>query len=84
MLVPVFQKYKVDMVFSGHDHHYERTFPIGSKSGDHAITYVVCGNGGTPLRYVWPREWSLYAERVYGFTKMEIDGTRLNHASHKH
>jgi len=77
LLVPVFQKYNVDMVFSGHDHDYERTFPIGSRTGDHAVTYIVCGNGGTPLRYVWPREWSLYAERDFGFTKVDIDGTKL-------
>lgn len=77
LLVPVFQKYKVDMVFSGHDHHYERTLPIGSKTDNHAVTFIVCGNGGTPLRFVWPREWSLYAERVFGFTKIDIDGPRL-------
>jgi len=77
LLAPVFQKYKVDMVFSGHDHHYERTYPIGFKTDSHAVTYVVCGNGGTPLRFVWPREWSLYAERVFGFTNIHIDGSKL-------
>lgn len=81
LLVPVFLKYNVDMVFSGHDHDYERTFPIGSKTGNSVVTFVVCGNGGTPLRYVSPREWSLYAERVFGFTRVAIDGPRLSFQS---
>jgi 3',5'-cyclic AMP phosphodiesterase CpdA len=28
VLVPLFDRYRVDLVFMGHDHHYERTFPI--------------------------------------------------------
>ena len=81
LLVPIFQKYGVDMVLSGHDHHYERSFPIGSKSDNSAITYIVCGNGGTPMRYNSPREWTLYSERVYGFTMINIDGTKMHFQS---
>ncbi len=40
-LVPKFEDYKVDMVFSGHEHLYERI----SKEG---IQYVVTGGGGAP------------------------------------
>jgi|GEM_PF-2185247 len=81
LLVPIFQKYGVDMVLSGHDHHYERSFPIGSKSDNSAIIYIVCGNGGTPMRYNSPREWTLYSERVYGFTMINIDGTKMHFQS---
>ena len=81
LLVPIFQKYGVDMVLSGHDHHYERSFPIGSKSDYSAITYIVCGNGGTPMRYNSPRMWTLYSERVYGFTMINIDGTKMHFQS---
>lgn len=81
LLVPIFQKYNVDMVISGHDHHYERTFPIGSKNDSSAVTYIVCGNGGTPMRYNSPREWTLYSERVFGFTRIHIDGSKLDFQS---
>ena len=81
LLVPIFQKYGVDMVFSGHDHHYERSFPIGSNSDNSAITYIVCGNGGTPMRYNSPREWTLYSERVHGFTLINIDGSKMHFQS---
>ncbi|MEO8126685.1 MAG: metallophosphoesterase [Bryobacteraceae bacterium] len=37
---PLFQKYKVQVVFSGHEHVYERLVP------QHGITYFVLGNSG--------------------------------------
>jgi hypothetical protein len=40
-LVPKFEKYRVDMVFAGHEHLYEMV----SKGG---IQYVVTGGGGAP------------------------------------
>jgi len=43
-LVPLFTTYGVDVVFNGHDHHYERTDP-GLTGG---VLYVVCGGGGAP------------------------------------
>ena len=40
--VPLFQKYGVSMVFSGHDHDYERGRQLG-------VDYIVSGGGGAPL-----------------------------------
>jgi predicted phosphodiesterase len=42
-LEPLFAKHGVDLVFSGHDHVYERTVPI------RGVTYVVSGGGGRRL-----------------------------------
>ena len=39
-LEPLLQKYKVDVVFSGHEHVYERILP------QHGINYFVLGNSG--------------------------------------
>lgn len=42
--VPLFEKYDVDLVFSGHDHDYERSFPWrGEKKADKGPVYVVAG-----------------------------------------
>ena len=41
-LVPLMEKHKVQAVFSGHDHNYQRHFQNG-------IHYVVTGGGGAPL-----------------------------------
>jgi acid phosphatase type 7 len=41
-IVPLFEKYDVDLVFAGHDHDYQRFFYNN-------IHYVVTGGGGAPL-----------------------------------
>ena len=41
-LVPVLRKHRVQAVFSGHDHNYQRHLDAG-------IQYVVTGGGGAPL-----------------------------------
>ena len=77
LLHPVFEKFGVDIVFNGHDHNYERSRPIISKQGRRPVTYVVNGNGGTPLRYVGVREWTIISRRVFGYTRVDINGRRL-------
>jgi predicted phosphodiesterase len=41
-LLPLLEKYRVDLVFVGHEHVYERSFKDG-------ITHVTTGGGGAPL-----------------------------------
>jgi hypothetical protein len=82
LLHPIFERYGVDFVFNGHDHDYERTRPIGSGDSGHKVTYVVAGNGGTGLRWVGAREWTVHSQRVFGFVTVDIDGTRLHLQSH--
>jgi 3',5'-cyclic AMP phosphodiesterase CpdA len=43
LLAPVFERYGVDLVLSGHDHNYQR---FGPRNG---VTYVVHGGGGARL-----------------------------------
>jgi len=43
-LLPLLEKYRVDVVFVGHDHVYERSFKDG-------ITHVTTGGGGAPLHF---------------------------------
>jgi hypothetical protein len=53
---PLFEQYGVDVVFTGHDHLYERSrylddFLVGGGSGSDGLgtTYVMTGGGGAPL-----------------------------------
>ena len=41
-MVPLLEKYDVDIVFNGHDHHYERSYKDG-------VYYIVTGGGGSDL-----------------------------------
>lgn len=42
-ILPLLEEYGVSMVFSGHDHHYER-------SKKENVYYIITGGGGAPLR----------------------------------
>jgi acid phosphatase type 7 len=46
-LVPLFEQYHVQLVLSGHDHAYERSFPLGLSR--HKVLYIVTGGGGNSL-----------------------------------
>ena len=70
-LVPLFEKYEVDIVFSGHDHVYER-----SKKGD--IYYIVSGGGGAP-NYAKSQEnpYSQVFESTLHYCLIKIDARKL-------
>ena len=77
-LEPVLRRYGIDMVFNGHDHHYERTLPVASSlEAPKPITYVVAGGGGAPLRRVAGDIFTAKAASVYNFCTVTIDGNVL-------
>ncbi len=68
----LFEDYGVDIVFTGHDHIYERTIPING------ITYVVTGGGGAPLSSIGSRDsWSAYAESTLHCIKVLVTEAAL-------
>jgi len=67
-LSSVFESGKVDIVFCGHDHVYERTQKINS------VTYIVTGGGGAPLYgFNATNSWTAYKESAYHFCKVLVD-----------
>jgi len=70
-IVPLFEKYGIDMVFNGHQHCYEH---LESKG----IYYIVAGGGGAPL-YKQERkmaESKLYLQ-TYHFCALTVDKNSL-------
>ena len=70
---PIFYKYKVNLVFTGHVHAYERTYPVYQNKIDlSGPTYIVIGNGGNneghASTYIDKPEWSAYRNGTqYGY-----------------
>lgn len=59
-LVPLYEKYGVDIAFAGHIHSYERTWPILQMTINQAkgVRYIITGGGGGGLEQAAPqRAW---------------------------
>ena len=70
-LVPLFERYGVDVVFSGHKHNYERNEVNG-------VTYLVTGGGGAPLYAIDEQEPAQAAFTLdYHLVRVEIHGDHL-------
>jgi predicted phosphodiesterase len=70
-LEPVLQRNHVDVVFSGHEHLYERVAP------QQGIRYFVSGGGGRNLYSVHRSEFDEVAASEHHFMMAEIAGDRL-------
>lgn len=67
-LVDAFREHRIDVVFSGHDHLYERGEGKGFK-------YVVSGGGGAPLYEIKKRLPSTrFAESTFHYVDVKLDG----------
>ena len=74
-LSPLFESNGVQIVFTGHDHDYERSIANG-------VVYIVSGGGGAPLySQVGSSEWSVYFESTLHFLLASIDGDMLRVAA---
>jgi len=71
-LGPVLSKYKVDIVFNGHDHAYERSRPLNG------VIYVVTGGGGGDLYSVGTSGDIVFSASVYHAVQVQIDGCLLS------
>jgi len=70
-VMPLLEKYGVDMVFNGHAHDYERGFYRG-------VYYVISGGGGGALdsfRRRFGHVWT--SQYVHHYCTVDIDGPRL-------
>ena len=82
VLAPVFDRYEVDLVFSGHDHIYERSHPIRAGAVDTAgpgVVYVVTGGGGASQHWRGAgRAWhTAVSARAYEFVLLRIAPDRM-------
>ncbi len=76
----LFMKHGVDLVFSGHDHIYERTYPIRKMLAEDntPVTYIVTGGGGAGLHSIYPQVWTAHSASANHFMLIEIDNEQLD------
>jgi len=75
-LSPLFEQYGVELVFAGHDHHYERSVV-------NDVTYVVTGGGGAPLYAVSGDTWTVESESVHHYILLDVEGPRLEYTAYR-
>ncbi len=84
--VPIMEKYHVDMVFGGHDHNYERTYPIRNdriSEGD-GIVYLVAGGFYSPGYSNGTDWWTVISHHgdKHNYVYIEIEGNTLQAVSY--
>jgi predicted phosphodiesterase len=70
--VPLFEKYHVDLVISGHQHNYER----GQRNQIH---YAIIGGAGGDLDFDRVHDWGMYESSLLDFHFVIIDLAPLQH-----
>jgi hypothetical protein len=92
-LVPIFNEYKVDLVFNGHNHYYERTYPLKGGGATPIVTdtnlhyyknpdgiiYATTGSCGAPLYDIGSAYYLAVAVKNYNYAKISI---YLNNSLH--
>jgi 3',5'-cyclic AMP phosphodiesterase CpdA len=76
---PVFEKYGVDLVLSGHDHYYFRSYPIGKVGLEprQGILYLTSGGGGASLYPVRDRIYGAVSKSIHHIIALDIQGSRI-------
>jgi hypothetical protein len=75
---PLFEEFSVDMVFSGHDHNYQRTVPLARAApAEDGVTYIVTGGGGAPLYDMDSVDWTAVTRKAHHFVLIKIVGNSL-------
>jgi predicted phosphodiesterase len=81
VVAPLAEKYNVDIVFTGHDHTYERTVPmLNNVPSDNGVVYLVTGGGGAFLYPVGRSSWTAFSGSFHHVTDVQIQNLTLTMA----
>ncbi|MCK5456099.1 MAG: hypothetical protein KAI45_03165, partial [Melioribacteraceae bacterium] len=75
----LFRENKIDIVFAGHSHLYERFYPLKplSQPDSWAVTYITTGGAGASLYEAIQHSSLAYTKSINHFLKVEIDNNRI-------
>jgi 3',5'-cyclic AMP phosphodiesterase CpdA len=81
LIVPILERNGVQLVFSGHEHSYQRTVPVrnGVASPDGlGVTYFTSGGGGGGLYPIYPSPLIAAGASEYHYLRVHVGTGRLN------
>jgi len=70
-LVPLFEKYGVDLVLLGHDHVYGRSTDVNG------VHYIISGGGGSSLYRSRADSKMTRCDRKYNYVRLHVDGRKI-------
>ncbi|MGC8755767.1 MAG: purple acid phosphatase family protein [bacterium] len=80
--VPVFMNNHVDMVFNGHNHFYERTYPLDEMGNPvpqgSGVIYIIAGSIGAPLYDPSQASFVAYEEKTYNYAIIHVAGNTIS------
>jgi 3',5'-cyclic AMP phosphodiesterase CpdA len=79
-MVPILERYGVQLVFNGHEHSYQRNVPIRQGNVVAAglgTNYFTSGGGGAILYVVPSKPLVAVAKSEYHYLRAEVQGTRI-------
>lgn len=76
--VPLFEKYGLDIYFNGHEHSYERTWPIreGCLCAD-GVVYITASGAGSDLRSPGREFWTAASASVFHYVLVQVSPKEL-------
>lgn len=80
-VVPILERYGVQLVFNGHEHSYQRLMPMRNNnmvSSSVGTNYFVTGGGGAVLYGVGSPTIVAVAKSNYHYLHVEVQGTQLS------
>jgi uncharacterized protein (TIGR03437 family) len=80
---PIVERHGVQLVLSGHEHGYERTWPLaGGQPVDSnslpSTTYVITGGGGQTMELVGSLPQTAIAVQAFHYLRVDVDGPQLS------
>ncbi len=78
---PLYDRHHVDLVLTGHDHNYERTFPMNNlkvvPTPAEGTIYIVSGGAGASLYASGTEAWTAFSTSVHSALTLRIRNTML-------
>lgn len=78
-IAPILEKYNVPLVLNGHEHSYQRTYPMrGGSVAPRGTIYVTTGGGGADLYSTEARPWIASRLTEYHYLRVDVDARKMN------